>query len=90
MQQAAPSASLPRAPDGQAQAPADNGTRITLQHIRIAGEKPAGMARVPESAVRKILDGYLGKPLAFGQLQTLTAELTSLYRSRGQWYTGKP
>lgn len=78
-----PELNLPSGSDGQVRAPADNGSRIILQHIHITGNKPAGMARVSEASVRNILDSYTGKPLTFTQLQALTTELTSLFRSRG-------
>ena len=80
---ATPVLTLPAAPDGQARMPADDGTRITLRDIRLTGQKPGGQARLPEAALRKTLDRYLGRPLAFSDLQALAATLTSQYRDRG-------
>ncbi|EGI38561.1 putative surface-exposed protein [Escherichia coli TA280] len=78
-----PELTLPAAADGQAGAPADDGTRITLKHIMLTGDKPGGMARVSEGKIRKILDGYTGRALSFGDLQELTSVLTGTYRSHG-------
>ncbi len=49
----------------------------------LTGDKPGGMARVSEGKIRKILDGYTGRPLSFGDLQELTSVLTGTYRSHG-------
>lgn len=78
-----PALSLPADAPGQARALADNGPRVTLRQIRLTGEMPAGMARVPSADVNRLVTPLLGKPVSFARLQELTLQLTTLFREHG-------
>lgn len=52
--------------------------RVTLKHIRLSGAPSS-----PAVPVEPVLRAWTGKPLSFTDLQTLTSELTALYRDAG-------
>lgn len=80
-----PSLTLPADERGQIRTPAGN-ARVTVKQVRFTGDVtiPGPRARsVTEAALQKVVSPWLGRPLSFGDLQAMTAAVTTYYRDRG-------
>ncbi|ECC3553957.1 ShlB/FhaC/HecB family hemolysin secretion/activation protein [Salmonella enterica subsp. salamae] len=64
--------------ESQQAVPESSTERVTLKHIRLSGTPSS-----PSVQVEPVLRAWVGKPLSFTDLRTLTSELTALYRDAG-------
>ncbi|MBE8614370.1 ShlB/FhaC/HecB family hemolysin secretion/activation protein [Morganella morganii] len=84
---APPDVSLSAGTQGDAKAPADDGTRVTLSRVIFDGAPffpgKTGKPVLTPLRLQKIAEPWLNKPLSFADLQALTDAVTSEYRQRG-------
>lgn len=79
----APSLSLPAGEKGVASAPQSD-TRVTLTQVSFTGDVALpGIRGIIPSELHNVVEPWLGRPVAFVDLQSMADAVTQYYRSRG-------
>lgn len=61
---------------------ADSHTTVVIHHVVFTGN-PSGHGMPTDAALQKQVSGFLGRPLTFSALQSMTQQVTELYRRQG-------